>query len=45
MDALDAALSDAEDILSGIGDDATLNERIDDVQAALTGGGGLGSAG
>jgi hypothetical protein len=37
VDALDAAISDAEETLSTIGDDATLNEKIDDVQAALTG--------
>lgn len=36
VDALDTAVTDAEDILSGL-DDATLNEKIDGVQEALTG--------
>ena len=37
VDALESAVSDAEDTLSGIDGDATLNEKIDDVQAAFTG--------
>jgi hypothetical protein len=37
VEAMETAVSDAEDTLSGISDDATLNEKIDDVQSALTG--------
>jgi DNA repair ATPase RecN len=37
VDGLDKAVSDAQDTLSGINDDSTLNQRIDAVQSALTG--------
>jgi len=37
VDALESAVSDAQDTLSGIDGDATLNEKIDDVQKAFTG--------
>jgi len=37
VDALDTAVSDAEETLSGIDNDATLNEKIDAVQSAFTG--------
>jgi hypothetical protein len=37
VEALETAVSDAEEILSGIDNDATLNEKVDDVQEALTG--------
>jgi len=37
VDDLQTAVSDAEDTLSGIDNDATLNEKIDDVQSAFTG--------
>jgi hypothetical protein len=37
VDDLETAVSDAEDTLSGIDNDATLNEKIDDVQSAFTG--------
>jgi hypothetical protein len=37
VEALETAVSDAQDTLSGINDDSTLNERIDAVQEALTG--------
>jgi len=36
-EALETAVDDAKETLSGIDDDATLNEKIDDVQTALTG--------
>ncbi len=37
VDALTAAIDDAQETISGIDSDATLNERIDAVQTALTG--------
>ena len=37
VDGLDKAVSDAQDTLSTINDDSTLNQRIDAVQSALTG--------
>jgi predicted nucleic acid-binding Zn-ribbon protein len=37
VDAMETAVEDADDTLSGISDDATLNEKIDDVQSAVTG--------
>jgi predicted nucleic acid-binding Zn-ribbon protein len=37
VEAMETAVEDAEDTLSGISDDATLNEKIDDVQSAVTG--------
>jgi predicted nucleic acid-binding Zn-ribbon protein len=37
VQALSDSIDEAEEILSGIDDDATLNERIDDVQSAVTG--------
>ena len=37
VDDMETAVSDAEDTLSGIDNDATLNEKIDDVQSAFTG--------
>jgi signal transduction protein with GAF and PtsI domain len=37
VEDLETAVSDAEETLSGITDDSTLNQRIDAVQSALTG--------
>ena len=37
VQGLEDAVTEAEDILSGIDNDATLNEKIDDVQSAFTG--------
>ena len=37
VEGLETAVDDAQETLSGIGDDSTLNQRIDAVQSALTG--------
>ena len=44
VQGLEDAVTEAQDILSGIEDDATLNERIDDVQRAFTGVATAGAA-